>query len=107
MGLLVTLFLINVNIYGTIEAPPGRGLSNVEIWMAGMQLIIILAIFEYGFILAITKIRNLALNYNKLHDFIVKLEKNQTRERLDFITLCLSGFTFVTFVCSYWFINNI
>ena len=107
MGLLVTLFLINVNIYGTIEAPPGRGLSNVEVWMAGMQLIIILAIFEYGFILAIMKIRTLALNYKKLHNFIIKLEKNQTREHLDLITLWLCGIIFVMFVCSYWLINNV
>ena len=55
LGLLVTLYLIATNVYNSVEAPQDRGFSYIELWMVGMQLPILLAIIEYGIILAFTK----------------------------------------------------
>ena len=52
MGLLVTLFLISSNVYNSLDAPQGRGFSYIEIWLVGSQGPIILALIEYGCILA-------------------------------------------------------
>ena len=51
MGLTVTLFLISFNVYNSVEAPPNRGLSYVDIWMLGMEFPILMAIVEYSMIL--------------------------------------------------------
>ena len=51
MGLTVTLFLISFNVYNSVEAPPNRGLSYVDIWMLGMCFPILMAIVEYSIIL--------------------------------------------------------
>ena len=55
LGILVTLYLIATNVYNSVEAPQDRGFSYIELWMVGMQLPILLAIIEYGIILAFTK----------------------------------------------------
>ena len=51
LGLLVTLFLIVTNVYGTVEAPKARNFSYIEVWMLGIQATILAAILEYGYIL--------------------------------------------------------
>ena len=55
MGLLVTLDLIATNVYNSVEAPTQRGLSYIEIWMIGVQIPILVGIFEYGILLAMRK----------------------------------------------------
>ena len=52
MGLLVTLSLISSNVYSSVTAPSDRGFSYLEIWLIGVQGPIVLAILEYGIILA-------------------------------------------------------
>ena len=52
MGLLVTLFLISSNVFNSLKAPSGRGFSYIETWLVGAQGPIIIAIIEYGIILA-------------------------------------------------------
>ena len=52
MGLVVTLYLITSNVYMNTAAPDERGFSNLEVWMVGVQIIILLALIEYGFLLA-------------------------------------------------------
>ena len=52
MGLLVTLFLIASNVYNSLDAPPGRGFSYVEVWLIGAEGTIFIALLEYGFVLA-------------------------------------------------------
>ena len=52
MGLLVTLFLISSNVFNSLKAPSGRGFSYIETWLVGAQGPIIIAIIEYGMILA-------------------------------------------------------
>ena len=51
MGLLVTLYLISYNVYGSLKAPKNRGFSYIELWMIGHQNVIFIAILEYGLVL--------------------------------------------------------
>ena len=55
--MLLTLCLISTNIYVSVDAPPQRGLSYIEIWFVGMQSMILLAIIEYSIILGMKKYR--------------------------------------------------
>ena len=55
--MLVTLYLIVINVYASIEAPTGRGFSYIEVWYVGMFMPIVVAILEYAIILAIIKFK--------------------------------------------------
>ena len=55
MGMIVTLYLISANVYNAVDAPYGRGFSNIEVWMIGAQFPILLALWEYGFVLYLKK----------------------------------------------------
>ncbi len=50
--MLVTLYLITANMYAAMEAPPNRGFSYAEVWMVGVQIPILMALIEYGYILS-------------------------------------------------------
>ena len=62
MGMILTLYLISANVYNSVEAPIGRGFSPIEVWMLGTQIPILLALFEYGFVLYLKKIDMKAKN---------------------------------------------
>ena len=81
MGMIVTLYLISANVYNSVEAPAGRGFSYIELWMIGSQFPILLALFEYGFVLFLKKINN------QITDDRIKM--------LDFATLIISILSFV------------
>ena len=49
------LYLIQTNTYSSVKAPPKRGFSSIEVWFVGMQAPVLVAIFEYGIILALKK----------------------------------------------------
>ena len=51
MMLLLTMLLISTTNYVAVEAPPKRGMSYIEIWIIGMQIPTLIAIFETGFVL--------------------------------------------------------
>ena len=51
LGLLVTLDLIATNVYNSVNAPKNRGFSYIEVWFLGVQIPILVAIFEYGALL--------------------------------------------------------
>ena len=57
MGMLITIFLIQTGIYGSVDAPKFRGFGLLEIWYIGMQVPILMAILEYGFLLIAIKFR--------------------------------------------------
>ena len=57
MGMLITIFLIQTGIYGSVDAPKFRGFGLLEIWYIGMQVPILMAILEYGFLLIAIKYR--------------------------------------------------
>ena len=51
MGMVITLCLISFNVYNSVNGPPARGFSYIELWMVGMEMPIILALLEYSMIL--------------------------------------------------------
>ena len=90
MGMLTTLFLIQVNTYNSVEAPPGRGFSSIDIWTFGIQIPILVAILEYGTVLSMKK-------------FWTK-EGNNERilKNIDLLTFIASAFYLIVFNLCYW-----
>ena len=101
MGLVVTLFLITVNVYNSVDAPPNRGFSYIELWMVGMQLPIIVAIVEYIVILGLTR-------YLKYKDTSRIYATENVKRNLDWIlyadviTFTVSIIYYVLFFILYW-----
>ena len=56
--MLITLNLIVTNVYNSVKAPAQRGFSYIEIWMIGVQIPILVGIFEYATLLALKKYHN-------------------------------------------------
>ena len=108
MGMLVTLFLISTNVYSSINAPPERGFSYIELWMVGMQLPICIALVQYCIILGVKK--NLKANDENSKMFInrkgnMELNMNQDDtifKNIDNIFLLLSTIYFTIFCFCYW-----
>ena len=88
MGMLITLYLILINSYNSIDAPPDRGFSSIEVWFYGMQTLILLAVLEYGLLLSLRKMEKWGSGKDKL---------------MDFTTLVLAFITLSVFNLSYWF----
>lgn len=104
MGMLVTIFLVETAIYGSVEAPPLRGFTYIELWYIGVQIPIIFAIIEYGITLA-------ALKYSGVDSHMKYFPEGTTTgdvsKKVDLISFFLS-FTFILiFICSYLYVSNI
>ena len=92
MGLLITLYLITFNVYGSISenlAPPERDFSYIEVWMTGVLITIGSAILELFFILAIKRSDKFSST-----DKMVKT--------IDFMSLIITFISFFCFVIFYW-----
>ena len=87
LGLLVTIYLIASNVYNQVDAPMRRGFSRIDIWMFGVQVQILLAIAEYGILLAMQKIGH---------------ANNWWFTTLDKWTFLVSLFYFILFNVMYW-----
>ena len=86
MGLIVTLELIMINIYVVVEAPSNRDFSFIELWIIGCQITKLIALLEYGFILALSRYSN------KINDY----------KNVDALTLACSATFFIAFNIFYW-----
>ena len=106
--MIVTLYLISANVYNSVDAPKVRGFSYVEIWMLGSQFPILLALFEYGFVLYFKKIAKKVddeqKNMMSLDDEFVnaKPDLDEQIKKLDFATMIFSFVFFVLFAILYW-----
>ena len=99
MGMLIMLYLIQINTYNSVKAPPKRGFSTIEIWFVGIQAPILLAVLEYGCLLAMKK-------FWPKQDFGVKginLTKEELFRYVDLCTFCVSIMYLLTFNVLYWF----
>ena len=97
MGMVVTLYLISANVYNSVDAPKTRGFSCVEIWMFGSQFPILLALFEYGFVLYLKKVVKMA-DENEANNFDEKVRM------LDLVTMIFSFCSFMIFATIYWIV---
>ena len=123
MGMIVTLYLISAVVYNSVDAPSGRGFSNIEVWMLGAQFPILLALCEYGFVLYLKKHANKAKNQVETMTMdpnqvqTMTPNQNQTQKvtpddqgvklderikRLDSVTMVFSFVFFTTFALIYW-----
>ena len=99
MGMLITLYLIQINIYNSVKAPPKRGFSAIEIWFVGIQAPILLAVLEYGGLLALKKFQpNQQVEIMGIHT-----SKEQLFKYVDLFTFCLSIIYLLTFNAWFWF----
>ena len=121
--MIVTLYLISAVVYNSVDAPSGRGFSNIEVWMLGAQFPILLALCEYGFVLFLKKhankyqnqvqiitsdpnqVQTMTLDQNQVQtvtpdDQGVKLDERI--KRLDSTTMIFSFLFFTTFALVYW-----
>ena len=92
MGLLTMLYLIQINTYNSVKAPTKRGFSSIEVWFIGMQAPILIAIFEYGILLAFKKFLSNTIKGKNLDP--ENLIKNID---LFFFLVCIIYFAFFTF----------
>ena len=103
MGMIVTLYLISANVYNAVDAPQTRGFSNIEVWMIGAQIPILLALWEYGFILYLKKHTNKPQNQVQAidpDDQGVKLDERI--KQMDSVSMIISFLFFATFALVYW-----
>ena len=95
---LLTLGLISMTIYVSLEAPSQRGMSYVEIWIIGMQIPMLITIIENGCIMIIMKKKE-----NKISDL-----KNQETDwlrlfqKLDIIVALVLLVYFFVFQVVFW-----
>ena len=97
MGMIVTLYLISANVYNSVDAPKNRGFSYIEIWMLGTQFPILLALFEYGFVLYLKKVAKVS-DQNQTTSFGAKIKM------LDLVTMLVSFCCFIMFTLIYWIV---
>ena len=101
--MIVTLYLISANVYNSVEGPSSRGFSNIELWMVGSQFPILLALFEYGFILYLKKTVRKVENHNQKMDIDdSKPDMSERIKTLDFVTMTISFLFIVLFSSTYW-----
>ena len=101
--MIVTLYLISANVYNSVEGPSSRGFSNIELWMVGSQFPILLALFEYGFILYLKKTVRKVENQNQKMDIDdSKPDMSERIKTLDFVTMTISFLFIVLFSSTYW-----
>ena len=99
MGLLVTMYLISANVYNAVKAPISRGFSHIEVWNIGVQVPILLAIAEYGMVLAMLKYRNPA----KVEKFgAQEMDLNKVIKIIDLATFAISLTFIVLFNAIFW-----
>ena len=98
MGMIVTLYLISANVYNSVDAPHNRGFSYIELWMLGSQFPILLALFEYGFVLYLKKTdQNVEDENQRMEPKDSKSNLDKKIYRLDFVTMIVSFSLFVVF----------
>ena len=104
MAMLLTILLISTTIYGGVQAPPQRGMSYIEIWIVGMQIPTLIAIFESGY--ALLRYRR----QKKFQESVRTMDSNEeTSEFIDIrlydIVTCVILITyFLLFQIIYWMI---
>ena len=104
--MILMLYLISTNVYNSVNAPHERGFSYIEVWMVGAQFPILLAFFEYGYILYLKKTEAKIGEQNQvMNPRDPKPTLDDKIKKLDFVTMTISFIFYVTFASLYWFIS--
>ena len=100
------LYLISTNVYNSVDAPSHRGFSYIEVWQVGAQLPILIALFEYGFVLFLKK-GGYGHEISQNEDSHINERKQNLDVRirqLDYATMTISFLFFLIFGSLYWII---
>ena len=108
---MVTLYLIASNTYASVKGPTNRGFSYIEIWMIGVQISMLMAIIEYGIILAIRKHKKFQKSNDAFETTDTKTDGIMENWNIDEICRKMDLFTFfgslsfiVLFNIVYWMV---
>ena len=105
MGMILTLYLISSNVYSSVNAPYDRGFSYIEVWILGTQLPILLAFFEYGYVLYLKKVETKVREQNQvMNPSDPEPTLDDKIKKMDFATMIISFVFYVTFASIYWII---
>ena len=102
---------ISKGLLSSVQAPKIRGFSYIEVWMTGIQFIILFAIFEYGLILLWRKYSK--FNFGRM---VQKFESTSTLDRdswtedeklslIDIISFFIALILFISFNIYYWLLS--
>ena len=106
MGMILMLYLISTNVYNSVNAPHERGFSYIEVWMVGAQFPILLAFFEYGYILYLKKTEaKIGVQNHVMNPRDPKPTLDDKIKKMDFVTMIISFVFYVIFASLYWFIS--
>ena len=102
----MTLDLIATNVYNSVSAPKARGFSNIEIWYIGVQIPILIAIFEYGILLTMKRYllktdSNIVRSLKSTED-MNNLDINAIGKCMDKWTFTFCLFFMICFNILYW-----
>jgi len=112
MTLLVTIFLVLINIHNTIQtnSPKAEGLTAIECWVIACIIFVFGALLEYTVILLKLKIRKLKNHHNNFNgsnkNCSTKMMRSSNRAdkftQTDLIFLCVFPVLFLIFNIFYW-----
>ena len=103
--MILMLYLISTNVYNSVNAPYDRGFSYIEIWMLGAQFPILLAFFEYGYILYLKKTEaKIRMQNHAMNPRDPKPTLDDKIKKMDFTTMIISFVFYVIFASLYWII---
>ena len=107
LGLLVTLDLIATNVYNSVSAPKKRGFSYIEVWFLGVQIPILVAIFEYGILLTAKRyLLKKNVNSNMVIPMVAEeiniLDMNSICKVVDKWTFTICLIFIIVFNATYW-----
>ena len=91
--MLLTITLIVTTVYVTTEAPPTRGMSFLEVWIIGIQIPTIVAMFQSGLSSVIIM---------ETTEKLAPEELDRKSRQLDKITVIILGIYFIIFQLTFW-----
>lgn len=91
MGLLVSLSLVMINSYNSVDAPINRGFSTIEAWFVGTLAPVLFGLMEYGLVLSLQKLGKLSI-----------LNSSTLFKSIDLISLALATVYFIFFNLYFW-----
>ena len=103
--MILTLYLISSNVYNSVNAPYDRGFSYIEVWILGTQFPILLAFFEYGYVLYLKKVETKVREQNQgMNPSDPEPTLDDKIKKMDFTTMIISFVFYVIFASIYWII---
>ena len=104
--MILTLYLIHVNVYNSVHAPRGRGFSYIEVWMMGTQIPMLLALTEYGFVLYWKKVAKKTNQVQQKDGNDLGSVLDEKIKKLDLISMISSFLYFILFTLFYVCVTN-